>query len=132
MTNINEKKLIFIYNADSGVINLVKDFWKKTLRPSSYECNLCMQTFGAFSMKKDWKSFINNLKVYTEFLHRDEFEEKYGIKDAKYPTAYIYENENLRLLISDDEMNSVKSLDEMEVLVLSKINNLSYITQPTV
>ena len=52
--------------------------------------------------------------------------------DANYPSAYIYENENLRLLISDDEMNSVKSLDEMEVLVLSKINNISYIAQPTV
>ena len=121
MTNLNEKKLIFIYNADSGVINLVKDFWKKILRPSSYECNLCFQTFGAFSMKKDWKSFINNLNVETDFLHRDEFEEKYGITDAKYPSAYIYENGSLTLLISDDEMNSTKSLDEMEVLVLSKL-----------
>ena len=132
MTNMNKKKLIFIYNADSGVINLVKDFWKKVLRPSSYECNLCMQTFGVFSMKKDWKSFINNLNVDTEFLHRDEFEKKYQIKDAKYPSAYIYENRNLRLLISYDEMNAVKSLDEMEVLVLSKINKISYITESSV
>ena len=132
MTNINEKKLIFIYNADSGVINLVKDFWKKILRPSSYECNLCIQTFGTFSMKKDWKSFIRNLDIETEFLHRDEFEKKYDIKDARYPSTYIYENGNLRLLISDEEMNSIKSLDEMEVLVLSKINNISYITQSTV
>jgi len=132
MTNMNKKKLIFIYNADSGVINLVKDFWKKVLRPSSYECNLCMQTFGAFSMKKDWKSFINNLNVDTEFLHRDEFEKKHHIKDAKYPSAYIYENRNLRLLISYEEMNAVKSLDEMEVLVLSKINNISYITESSV
>jgi len=132
MTNLNEKKLIFIYNADSGVINLVKDFWKKILRPSSYECNLCFQTFGAFSMKKDWKSFIKNLDIETEFLHRDEFEKKYSLLDANYPSAYIYENGNLRLLISDDEMNSVKSLDEIEVLMLSKINNISYITQPTV
>ena len=132
MTNLNEKKLIFIYNADSGVINLVKDFWKKALRPSSYECNLCMQTFGTFSIKKDWKLFINNLNVDTEFLHRDEFEKKYHLKDVKYPSAYIYENRNLRLLISDDEMNAVKSLDEMEVLVLSKINNISHITESSV
>ena len=132
MTKMNGKKLIFIYNADSGVINLVKDFWKKILRPNSYECNLCMQTFGAFSMKKDWKQFINNLNVDTEFLHRDEFEERYQIKDAKYPSAYIFENEKLTLLISYDEMNSIKSLDEMEVLVLSKINKISYIAQPTV
>ncbi|TFG03411.1 MAG: hypothetical protein EU542_02255 [Promethearchaeota archaeon] len=120
-----DKKLVFIYNADSGAINLVKDFWKKVFRPSSYECNLCMQTFGAFSMKKDWKSFINNLKIDVEFLHRDEFESKYGITEANYPSAYLYENGQLRLIINDVQMNSVSSLDEMEALVLEKISNLS-------
>jgi hypothetical protein len=132
MNKNNNKKLIFVYNADSGVINLVKDFWKKILRPSSYECNLCMQTFGAFTMKKDWKSFIKNLNIDTEFLHRNEFEEKYNIKNAKHPSAYILENENLTLLISDDEMNDVKSLDEMEVLVLSKVSKLSYAAETIV
>lgn len=132
MNKMNEIKLVFVYNADSGVINLVKDFWKKILRPSRYECNLCFQTFGAFSMKKDWKSFIKNLDIDTEFLHRDEFEKAYHIKDAKYPSAYILENGNLTLLISADEMNEAKSLDEMEVLVLSKVNNLSPIAKATV
>ena len=132
MKKLNEKKLIFVYNADSGVINLVKDFLKKIFRPSSYECNLCMQTFGTFSMKKDWKTFINKINIDTEFLHRDEFEKKYHMKDANYPSAYMLENEKLTLVISDDEMNSAKTLDEMEVLVLSKINYLSYIPQSTV
>ena len=84
-----------------------------------------MQTFGAFSMKKDWKSFINNLKIDVEFLHRDEFEEKYGITDAKYPSTYLNEKGNIELIINDEEMNSVRSLDEMEALVLKKISNLS-------
>jgi hypothetical protein len=125
----HEKKLIFVYNADSGVINLVKDFWKKILRPSAYDCNLCFQTFGAFSMKKDWKSFINNLNIDTEFLHRDEFEKKYKVKDAKYPSAYILDNRQLTVLISDDEMNAAKSLNEMEVLVLGKIEDFSYLSK---
>ncbi|MFX1374432.1 MAG: hypothetical protein ACFFA0_01340 [Promethearchaeota archaeon] len=129
MKKNNKKKLVFVYNADSGIINVVKDFWKKILKPNSYECNLCIQTFGAFSMKKGWKSFINNLDIDTQFLHRDEFEKKYKIKDASYPSAYIYENKTLKLLISDDEMNAVKNLDEMEVLVLGKVNNSSYIAQ---
>jgi hypothetical protein len=90
-----------------------------------------MQTFGAFSMKKDWRSFINNLNIDSEFLHRDEFEKKYRIKNAKYPSAYLYENGNISLLISDVEMNSVNNLDEIEVLVLGKVNNLSYVTQIT-
>jgi hypothetical protein len=120
-----ERKLIFIYNADSGAINLVKDFWKKILRPSSYECNLCMQTFGTFSMKKDWKSFIDTLDIKAEFLHRDEFEEKYTVSNANYPSTYLNEGVNLRLIISQEEMDSVHNLDEMEALVLSKVKNLA-------
>ena len=117
----NIRILVFVYNADSGAINLVKDFWKKMLKPSSYECNLCMQTFGTFGVKKDWKKFITSIEIDTEFLHKDEFEEKYGILDAKFPSAYLNENGKLTLTISSDEMNSAKSLDEMEALVLSKI-----------
>ena len=121
----HDKKLIFIYNADSGAINLVKDFWKKIFKPSSYVCNLCMQTFGAFSMKKDWKSFVNNLNFDVEFLHRDEFELKYGITDAKYPSTYLFKDGSIELIINDEEMNFAKSLDEMEALVLRKISNIS-------
>ena len=126
---MNEKKLVFVYNADSDVISIVKDFWKKLLRPSSYECRLCGVTYGAFSQKKDWKNFINNLKIESEFLHRDEFQKIYNLKDANYPSAYIEHEGVLTLLISQDEMNSVKNLDEMEALVLSKLNNLPLISQ---
>lgn len=125
MSEIKKKKVIFVYNAGSGVVNVVKDFWKKILRPSSYECNLCMQTFSTFGMKKSWKNFIQNLDVETEFLHRDEFEENYEVKDAKYPSAYVQDNGNLTLFITQDEMNTVKSLEEMESLVSKRVSLLT-------
>lgn len=125
MNNVKNKKVIFVYNADSGVVSVVKDFWKKILRPSSYECNLCMQTFSTFGMKKDWKKFVKNLDVETEFQHKDEFEERYEINDAKYPSAYVQDNGSLTLFITQDEMNAVKSLEEMETLVSKKINLLT-------
>ncbi len=126
-----EKRLVFIYNADSGVMNTVKDWWHKLLKKSTYECNLCVQTFGAFGMKKDWKSFTENLNVPVnflkkdkfslEFLHRDEFKEKYDIQDAKFPSAYIQSESEFKLFISQEEMNSVKSLDNLMELVNHKI-----------
>ncbi|MBY9012633.1 MAG: hypothetical protein KGD70_09695 [Candidatus Lokiarchaeota archaeon] len=121
MNENNDDKLIFIWNADSGIINTVKDFWHKALRPSTYQCNLCQTTFGTFGAKKEWKSFINDLGIDSEFLHKDEFLEKYDVKDAKYPSAYILKNGNLILLISQKEMDSVETLEEMEELVSSKI-----------
>ena len=117
----NHEKLIFIYNADSGLVNTVKDFWHKALRPSTYQCNLCQTTFGVFGAKKEWKSFINDLGIESEFLHKDEFLGKYDIKDAKYPSAYILKNGNLSIFISQEEMNKVTTLTEMEELVSTKL-----------
>jgi hypothetical protein len=125
MNDNKNKKVIFVYNANSGVFSTVKDFWKKILRPSSYQCNLCLQTFSTFGIKKGWKNFIQNLEIETEFLHKNEFEKEYEYKDAKYPSAYIQDNGKLALFITQDEMNEVKSLEEMEALVSKKINLLT-------
>jgi hypothetical protein len=96
MSENNVEKLVFIYNADSGMVNTVKDFWHKALRPSTYKCNLCAQTFSPFGMKKEWK-------------------------DAKYPSAYLLKNGTLKLLITQEEMDKVPSINEMEKLVSSKL-----------
>ena len=82
-------------------------------------------------MKKDWKEFINKLNVPVEFLkkdkfsleflHRDEFKEKYDMPNAKFPSAYLHSDSKLRLFISQDEMNSVNTLDELMELVNQKI-----------
>jgi len=117
----SNSKLIFIYNANSGLVNTVKDFWHKALRPSTYNCNLCQTTFGVFGAKKEWKSFINDLGIDSEFLHKDEFLEKYNIEDAKYPSAYIVKNGNLSIFITQEEMNKVATLEEMEEMVSSKL-----------
>ena len=121
MSEKKKNKLIFIYNADSGLLNTVKDFWHKALRPSTYQCNLCQTTFGTFGVKKEWKSFIKTLDIDTEFLHKDEFLEKYDVQDAKYPSAYLLADGSLKLLISQEEMNNVATIPEMEDLVSSKI-----------
>lgn len=126
-----EKQLIFVYNAESGgAFTAFKDTLHKTFRKSTYECNLCAVTFGAFGMKRDWKSFVNDLDVNVEFkkkdkfkfefLHKDEFGQKYEVKDAKFPSAYLLDKSGLELFITQDEMNAVKSIDELKELVNKK------------
>jgi len=117
-----EKKrcLVFIFNADSGAINSVKDFFHKMVKPSTYECNLCAVTFGNFGMKKEWAEYVSDLEneVNIEFLHRDEFEKYYpNVKDAKYPSAYIEQSYGLELFISQAEMNNVESVEGLKNLV---------------
>ncbi|MBD3196961.1 MAG: hypothetical protein GF317_18050 [Candidatus Lokiarchaeota archaeon] len=120
-----EKKcLVFIFNADSGAISSVKDFFHKMVKPSTYECNLCAVTFGNFGMKKDWAQYISSLEdeVNIEFLHRDEFEEYYpSVTNAEYPSAYIEKPDGLELFISQEEMNNVESVKELKKLVSKRL-----------
>ena len=136
MSEENQKILIFVYNADSGgFFTGLKDTLHKTFRRSTYECNLCAVTFGTFGMKKDWKNFVNNLDVPVEFkkkdkfkfefLHKDEFNEKYNIADAKFPSTYLYDKSGLELFISQDEMNAIKSIEELKELVNKKIEKFN-------
>jgi hypothetical protein len=119
-----ETTLIFVYNADSGLLNALNDGILKVLSPSTYDCRLCGLTFGVVSMKTPWRRFIESLDLPVEFLHRDEFGEKYDYKGAEFPSVYVKTGEEMLLFISRDEMNSMESLDELMELVKGKLDNL--------
>ena len=132
MSKILEKKLIFVFNANSGGKWAgFKDSLHKTFKKSTYECNLCAVTYGFFGQKKEWKSFVDELEVpieqvkkdkFTfEFLHKDEFYEKYNMEDAKFPIAYLDNGKELTVFISQEEMNNIKEIDELEELVNKRI-----------
>lgn len=76
----------------------------KVLRPSTYQCNLCAITYGAFNMRKEWKSFIDSIPMETIFLHKDEFSKKYPGVKTEFPIAFIVEMEELTECISAAEM----------------------------
>ncbi|MDJ0713663.1 MAG: GTPase [Prochloraceae cyanobacterium] len=111
-------KLIFVYNADSGFINTLIDIGHKAISPQTYQCNLCDLTFGLLKERKQWKKFREQSKTEMEFLHRDEFEEKYGQK-FEYPLI-LKEDKDLSVMISKVQLNEIKTLDKL----ISKVNSL--------
>jgi hypothetical protein len=119
---MNERKLVFVYNADSGALNAIKDAIHKAVKPSTYPCSLCAVTYGAISMKREWKTFINTLRFPAEFLHRDEFCAQYDCTGVSYPVAFLIENGKRSELISTEEMNATTTLDDMIRLVESKLD----------
>ncbi|UCE36695.1 MAG: hypothetical protein JSW00_14425 [Thermoplasmata archaeon] len=114
-------KLIFIYNADSGIISSVSDYFHKIVKPDTYQCNLCALTYGNLGMKTQWKDFIENLEISVEFFHKDEFKSKYPWEKAKFPSAYIFKDSELYLLIAQKDMNQLHTLDELINLVNEKL-----------
>ena len=121
----NKGKLIFVYNADSSVFSQVSDAVKKIVTPSKYECNLCMVTYGAISMKDEWKEFLDALLFEKEFLHRDEFQKQYPeLKSAKLPAIFISQNNTLSVLVSADEINIQKNIDGLKNIINGKIKSI--------
>jgi len=118
----NAHKLIFVYNADSSVFSQVSDAVKKILTPSKYECNLCMITYGAVSMKDEWKEFLDALPFEKEFLHRGEFQKQYPeLAGTKLPAIFISQNNTPNPLVSADEINMQKNVEDLKELLIGRI-----------
>jgi hypothetical protein len=84
------QRLLFVYNADGGLLPGLKDMFHKILSPATYPCSLCGITYGATSMRPEWKEFVKRLPVPVEFLHRDEFVRDFPLwRDYRLPAAFI-------------------------------------------
>ena len=116
---MDNSRLIFIYNADSGLFNTLTDIAHKTFSPQTYQCNLCALTYGLLQEKTEWKAFIASLDIKTEFLHRDEFENKYAVTTDALPAIYIYRNSALECAVTATELNSVSTIDALKKKVLT-------------
>lgn len=115
-----KQQLIFVYNADSGLFNSLNDFAHKIISPSTYQCNLCMLTYGNFSMKQDWKHFIQQLPADTMFLHKNEFKKTYRLK-TDLPAVFMQQDNALLMLIPGKEINNCRSLQQLKDLVSAKL-----------
>ncbi|MDJ0510400.1 MAG: GTPase [Crocosphaera sp.] len=114
-------RIIFVYNANSGLINGALDIAHKILSPETYPCNLCNITHGVLREREKWKKFRELSTDELEFLHKDEFEKKY--KEVKeYPTVLIRSKTNdLHEIISKYDFNQLKNVEELIKKLQEKI-----------
>ncbi len=115
-----KEKIIFVYNADSGLVNSLKDAVGKTIHPDQYQCRLCALTYNTVRMKSDWKQFIKDLPKRTMFLHRDEFLKRYGDPGTGFPAAFAAggdKGETPSVILTPEEINSCQNLQDLKDLV---------------
>lgn len=114
--------IIFVYNADSGLINGLKDLIHKVVSPSTYPCSLCAVTYGLSGMHGEWREFVAQLGRPVEFLHKDELEEQYGINDVPLPAAFTRSDEGrLSPLLDSETLDSLTTLSELKAAVANRI-----------
>lgn len=124
--------LLFVYNADGGVLNGLKDLWVKTVRPEEYDCQLCAVTYGPTGMKREWRDYVRGLGRDVRFLHRDELREQYGVQGVPLPAAFeVGPDGTLREWISSREMRAAVSLEDLMRLVGKRLEQNNGAEAPT-
>ena len=121
-------RLICVYNADTGLIEALKHAVHKAVRPETYPCSLCALTYGAVSMRGDWKAFWQDLDAQVDFYHRDDFTEDFpelgtgGEREVALPVILIsVRGESPRVLISNVELDAMKDVGELMASVESRL-----------
>lgn len=114
--------LVFVYNADRGFFNMMADISHKVLSPSTYPCNLCALTHGAFSMRKEWRDFLAKIKPPLTFLHRDEFRKEFKLED-ELPAIYIKDlrTDNLRPFLDARTLKTLTGLEDLKHMISDKL-----------
>ena len=103
---MSDTKLILVYNADSGFFNALSSSVHKALSPETYECQLCRITYGMTRMEDEWKSYLDQLPVTLEALHRNELRPKYPSLAAEaLPAIFIASAGKLDVLLNAAAIN---------------------------
>ena len=115
---IEDKELIFIYNAKSGFINELVDFAHKIISPETYDCNLFSITYGSFRMEKRLADYIQSLPINSIFTYQDKLYDN-KLKNVKLPSVFLRNGTELKELISSVEINKLNELQQL-IKILDK------------
>ena len=114
-------KLIFVYNADSGLFNTVTDIAHKILSPDTYACDLCALTHGHFQVRQEWVAFLRDLPVDTEFLHRDEYVKRFGRTEMEFPAVFIDTGTDQEVFLQREDISGCDALDGLKQLTRERL-----------
>lgn len=114
--------LICIYNADGGALNALADMVHKIVSPATYPCSLCALTYGAFTMRSEWRRTLDRLGLPVLFLYRDEFREALDRRDIDLPAVLLgAEATAPQVLVSAAELDALPDLAALIALVEERV-----------
>jgi hypothetical protein len=116
-------RLILVYNADSGLLNAVKDAVWKVVRPATYPCSLCALTYGWVSMHGPWRRFLGSLPLVRVFHHKDDFATGFPGVAVALPAILLAKGDTAPLvLVSATELDALPDLDALIALVAARLD----------
>ena len=96
------KTIYFIYDADGGMWNEIKYWYRKNILEEGSVCELCDISHSKYFVRLEWLQFIRELKkeYKVKVLHRDEIPKNIQEKSYSFPCV-VGETENELIQIID-------------------------------
>lgn len=118
--------LICVYNAKGGLISALGDMVHKIVSPATYPCSLCALTYGAVSMRGEWRRFLDGTGLPTLFLYRDEFRSDLDGRDLPLPAILLGGDAGVpQVLVSTAELDALPDLTALIALVQARLAGVS-------
>lgn len=106
-------KLIFVYNADGGLVQGLLDTIHKTLSPSTYACSLCAITYGAVRIDPKWRAWLKTLPMPAVFLHKDEIARELPGLESPLPVVLASRGERREVLLDAARLKTLRDVDAL-------------------
>jgi hypothetical protein len=119
-------KLVFVYNAEAGIVRGFMDSIHKIVSPSSYACDLCAITYGLTSMNRDWRVWLQELKIPTEFFHRAEFKKAWPEANFELPVILMEEKKRLTPVIGAETLAEIKDVDQLIAVLEDRLAKVKH------
>jgi hypothetical protein len=102
-------RLIFVYNADGGLVQAFLDSVHKTLSPATYPCSLCAITYGSLRMDPKWRKWLKALPIPVVFYHKDDTPPK----DVALPAVLCERGGQVEIFMDAATLDALGSLDAL-------------------
>ena len=105
--------LVFVYNAEAGVLNGIMDSAHKLFSPATYTCDLCAITHGLTRMKPEWRAWLQKSGREIRFYHRTDFRQDWPATDIQLPAILMQEGDRLRPIIGASELAQISDVGQL-------------------
>jgi hypothetical protein len=97
----------------------------KTLSPATYPCDLCAVTYGAFSMRPEWRDWLKAQPWRAEFAYRDAFRAAHGVHaDEPLPAIFRTDGDGaLSVLVSASDLRGIGDVASLMGLLEARLND---------
>ena len=125
------QRLLLVYNADEGLASMLIDGAHKILKPETYQCSLCMISYGPVSMRRAWRKFLDTLPMEKAFYHRQDFTRDYPVSEFPaveklvLPAILVEQGPDIHILLDSQRLDQIKNVDALIAATKGEIEKLS-------